>query len=667
MQRSRVIRHSLSIALLGAMPGLAFGGDWYVDVNDPNCPNGNGSASSPFCHIGDAVSVAASGDTIHIAAGTYFENLLIDKALTLIGTSGAATTIVDGSSRGTVITVDYASFVDLEGLTITHGSNEWGGGLWVKVAGGAILDSCVILGNSAQFGGGISADSDVSLANCVVAGNYAVAYVVPGDASGGGICSNYDLTIQSSKIDNNYSNSHGGGIGGTATVTLIDSEVSGNHISAPSSAGGLAGGGAGIVGKSIHLTRSKIVSNHDDYDLPTSPGGGIEALTDLEGSESEITGNHASGAGGGFVTLSANLTDCVIAGNDASIGGGIIVNGNGLLAGCTIENNTATAGSGGGAILFDAGGKILLERCTLRGNVARSGDGGGAWLGDNTWRDGTWITLRDCVIADNSTTSSGNGGGLWAQSPLGRQAIVFDRCTIGGNSAAGNGGGIFVDPSGAGNVKLGNTILAGNTATASPDCDGPVYSNGYNCVGDTTGAVGSGSNTGNLLDVDPLYADPTHGDYSLQSTSPCADAGDPALLPTGTDVDGHPRLLDGDLDRVMVVDMGAYEFDNVDLEITGQATPGGTLTLTTTGTGGLPVLLLLGVAESELLVRPYGSLFVDLSSAWLLVPWGIVPNVQSGVIPSNLVVPVTLFFQEVALQSASGSGNSGNVVAVTIE
>src|SRR6185295_11158611 len=226
----------------------------------------------------------------------------------------------------------------------------------------------------------------------------------------------------------------------------------------PFSAGGIAGGGVGVYCGSIYLTRSKIVSNHDDYDLPGSFGGGIVAVTHLEGSETEITGNHSAGSGGGISARFAKLTDCVIAGNDAASGGGVDLYGNVLLTGCTIENNTATAGGGGGAILFDEGGEILLERCTLRGNVAIDGNGGGAWLGDNTWRDGTSITLRDCVVANNSTTSSGNGGALWCSSPLVRQAIVLDRCTIGGNSAAGNGGGIFVDPSGAGTVKLGHRI-----------------------------------------------------------------------------------------------------------------------------------------------------------------------------------------------------------------
>src|SRR5262249_41082978 len=152
---------------------------------------------------------------------------------------------------------------------------------------------------------------------------------------------------------------------------------------------------------------------------------------------------------------------------------------------------------------------------------------------------------------------------------------------------------------------------------------------GYNCIGDTTGCTITGDGTGNLLDVDPLYSDPTNGDFTLQAISPCLDAGDPSQQPTGMDAIGHPRLLDGNLDRTMVLDMGAYEFDHVDLAITGNVTPGGTLTFDTSGTSGLPVVMLVGTAESELLLRPYGSLFIDLAAPWLLVPWGTIPSVLS--------------------------------------
>ena len=60
---------------------------------------------------------------------------------------------------------------------------------------------------------------------------------------------------------------------------------------------------------------------------------------------------------------------------------------------------------------------------------------------------------------------------------------------------------------------------------------------------------------------DPLFVDPNNSDYHLQEDSPCIDAGTneaPGL--SEKDLDGNPRIVDGDGDSVTVVDMGVYEF-----------------------------------------------------------------------------------------------------------
>ena len=61
----------------------------------------------------------------------------------------------------------------------------------------------------------------------------------------------------------------------------------------------------------------------------------------------------------------------------------------------------------------------------------------------------------------------------------------------------------------------------------------------------------------NLDNVDPLFVDPANGDFHLQATSPCIDAGDNNApgLPL-TDMDGLPRISSG---RVVI---GAYEFQS---------------------------------------------------------------------------------------------------------
>ena len=53
--------------------------------------------------------------------------------------------------------------------------------------------------------------------------------------------------------------------------------------------------------------------------------------------------------------------------------------------------------------------------------------------------------------------------------------------------------------------------------------------------------------------------------------SPCIDAADNDAVPAevATDLDGNPRIVDGDDDGEATVDMGAYEFQARMADITG--------------------------------------------------------------------------------------------------
>ena len=79
---------------------------------------------SDFGTIGEAITAASSGDTVQIANGVYYEHLMINKPLTLLGESREST-IVDGSSMGNVIEVTGSSVV-IRRLTVQNAGPEEG-------------------------------------------------------------------------------------------------------------------------------------------------------------------------------------------------------------------------------------------------------------------------------------------------------------------------------------------------------------------------------------------------------------------------------------------------------------------------------------------------------------------------------------------------------------
>lgn len=71
-----------------------------------------------FTTIETAIDTAQAGDTIIVLNGTYYENIVIDKQLSLIGID-KNTTILDGRQTGNVIKIN-AENVTIKGFTIMH-------------------------------------------------------------------------------------------------------------------------------------------------------------------------------------------------------------------------------------------------------------------------------------------------------------------------------------------------------------------------------------------------------------------------------------------------------------------------------------------------------------------------------------------------------------------
>ena len=82
------------------------GATWYVDGNlgTDDASHGTGPGADAFLTIQYAINTIDADDTINVAAGTYNEDLTIEKSLTLQG-AGAAVTSITGLLP-TIVSVD---------------------------------------------------------------------------------------------------------------------------------------------------------------------------------------------------------------------------------------------------------------------------------------------------------------------------------------------------------------------------------------------------------------------------------------------------------------------------------------------------------------------------------------------------------------------------------
>lgn len=81
-----------------------------------------------YARIQWAINNASEGDIIHVRAGTYSENLVVNKSISLIG-EGLDASVIDGQGKGTLISVN-ATGVRVSGFTLQNSTT----GIWLSGA-----------------------------------------------------------------------------------------------------------------------------------------------------------------------------------------------------------------------------------------------------------------------------------------------------------------------------------------------------------------------------------------------------------------------------------------------------------------------------------------------------------------------------------------------------
>jgi len=91
-------------------------------------------------YIQNLIDNSSDGDTIYIPNGIYYENIFINKSISLIG-ENRDTTIIDGGNFGDVIYI-LANFVNISGFTIQNcGENEYDNGIEIRSKYNIILNN----------------------------------------------------------------------------------------------------------------------------------------------------------------------------------------------------------------------------------------------------------------------------------------------------------------------------------------------------------------------------------------------------------------------------------------------------------------------------------------------------------------------------------------------
>jgi len=102
--------------------------------------NGNtlyvgGLGPGNYTTIQDAIDDANDGDTVYVFSGIYYENIIIDRSICLIG-ENKKTTIIDADEKGAAIEL-CTSGIDVSGFTITNAEGK----KWIDYAAGVKLSA----------------------------------------------------------------------------------------------------------------------------------------------------------------------------------------------------------------------------------------------------------------------------------------------------------------------------------------------------------------------------------------------------------------------------------------------------------------------------------------------------------------------------------------------
>lgn len=267
-----------------------------INTND----SGAGSLRQALADANDGDTInfdpALNGQTINLTSA----ELAIDKNITITGPGPNLLAVSRSSGAFRIFHVMSGHTVIIGGLTISGGNDTANGSGVLNDHAMLTMDSCAVQNSFSQYnsGGGVYNDGSagsatLTILNSTVSGNraYSAGGGICNDASNGGSAT---LTLMNSIMNGNiayHSENFGGGEGGGiynifGTLTITNSTVSGNGAGAPDPFPSGTGGGIYNILGTLTITNSTINSNQCWL-----AGGGIYNNGTLTISSSTVSGN----------------------------------------------------------------------------------------------------------------------------------------------------------------------------------------------------------------------------------------------------------------------------------------------------------------------------------------------------------------------------------------
>lgn len=333
-------------------------------------------------------------------------------------------------------------------------------------------------------------------------------------------------SLTSSVTSSSDTNSEVINVPNNAKFILCDCKDSGTITHSPDAKGkGVRVGGSDPAAATFSMYGGKISGNHTDAQCWGLGGAGVEIQNGtfkmyggtISDNYEEKTGSDGGGGVCAHTSGTFTMYDGTISNNHSvTDAGGVTVWGYGAMNiyGGTIRNNTAA--NNGGGIWTNINGFIISGNSVIENNTAVKG-GGVFYQGDSSSN----MTISESARISGNT-ATGNGGGIYFKN---KGTLVMNGGSITGNTATGDGGGVYFGGdtfSISGGVEINsNTKNSANNNVYLPDNKSITVAGeltGSNPIGVTTEKTPNTSNYVRIASGSKNYAAPEKFSYENDST-----------------------------------------------------------------------------------------------------------------------------------------------------